>query len=77
MDQELKNQYPLTSGAWCIFLKFVWQPTKESSCTISGNQRWDWNRGAGVDSGRILRFSFGPGVKNLGKTGPEVTFPFW
>jgi len=24
--------------------------------------------GPGLDSGRILRFSFGPGVKNLGKT---------
>jgi len=34
----------------------------------------------GVASGRILCFSFGPGsgprVKNLGKTGPGVTFQF-
>jgi len=35
-------------------------------------QRWDRIRSSGVDSGRILRFSFGPGfeVKNLGKTRP-------
>jgi len=43
-------------------------------------QRWDRIRITGVDSGRILRFSFGPGsgVKNLGKNGPGsgVTFQF-
>jgi len=32
--------------------------------------------GSRVDSGRILRFSFGPGVRNLWKTGSGVTFPF-
>jgi len=31
------------------------------------HERWDRIRITGVDSGRILRFSFGPGVKNLGK----------
>jgi len=38
------------------------------------HQRWPWIRSAGVDSSRILRFSFGPGsgVKNLWKTGPGV-----
>jgi len=41
-------------------------------------QRWDRTRSAGVDYGRILRFSFGPEVKNLGKTGTGsgVTFQF-
>ena len=45
-------------------------------------QRWDRIRISGVDSGRILRFSFrpgsGPGVKNLWKNGPGsgVTFNF-
>jgi len=43
-------------------------------------QRRYWNRITRFDSGRILRFSFGPGtgVKNLWKTGPGsgVTFPF-
>ena len=28
-------------------------------------------------SGKILRFSFGPGVKNLGKTRPSVKWNFW
>jgi len=43
---------------------------------------WDWNQSAGIDIGRILRFSFGPGsglgVKYLGKTRPGsgVTFQF-
>jgi len=31
----------------------------------TNDQRWDRIRIAGVDSGRILRFSFGPGVKIL------------
>ena len=45
-------------------------------------QRWDRIRSVGVDSGGILRFSFGPGsgvgVNNLGKTGPGsgATFQF-
>ena len=43
-------------------------------------QRWDRIRITGVDSGRILRFSFGPGsgtgVKNLGKTGPGIGVTF-
>ena len=43
-------------------------------------QRWPWIRRAGVDSDRILRFSYGsgPGVKVLWKTGsvPGVTFQF-
>jgi len=41
-------------------------------------QRWDRIRITRVDSGWILRFSFGPGVKNLAKTGPGsgVTFQF-
>jgi len=39
-------------------------------------QRWPWIRSAGVDSGRILRFSFGPGIKILWKTGPGATFQF-
>ena len=29
------------------------------------HQRWDRSRITGVDSGRILRFPFGPVVKNL------------
>jgi len=43
---------------------------------------WYRIRNTGVDSGRILRFSFGPesgpGDKNLGKTGhgPGVPFQF-
>jgi len=46
------------------------------------HQRWYRIWSAGVDSGKILHFSFGPGsghgVKNLGKTGPGsgVTFQF-
>jgi len=45
-------------------------------------QRWDGIQITGVDSGSILRYSFGPGsgagVKNLGKTGPGsgVIFQF-
>ena len=39
-------------------------------------QRWPWIRSARVDSAPILRFSFGPGVKILWKTGPEVTLYF-
>jgi len=43
-------------------------------------QRWYRIRSAGVDSSRILRFSFGPGpdVKNLWKNGPRygLTFPY-
>ena len=48
----------------------------------ASQQRLDRIRIIRVDSGRILRFAFGPGtgpgVKNLGKTGPgsEVTFQF-
>jgi len=39
-------------------------PSIKSSVYVPG-----WHRiwSAGVDSGRILRFSFGPGVKNFGK----------
>jgi len=42
------------------------------------HHRWDRIRITGIDPGRILRFSFGPGVINLWKTGPGtgVTFPF-
>jgi len=42
------------------------------------HQRWLWIQSAGVDLSRILRFSFGPGVKNLWKTvtGSGVTFQF-
>jgi len=50
------------------------------SDTTGNDQRWDRIRFAVVDFGRILRFSFGPvsgpGVKNLVKFGPGVTFPF-
>jgi len=44
----------------------------------STSQRWGRIRITGVDYGRILRFSFGPGVKNLGKNGPGtgVNFQF-
>ena len=54
---------------------------QQKQSTLSVRQRWDRIRITGVDSGRILHFSFGPGsgpgVKNLWKTGPGsgVTFP--
>jgi len=50
--------------------------------TVGSDQRWDRIRITGVDSSRILCFSFrprsGPGVKNMGKTGTGsgVTFKF-
>jgi len=41
-------------------------------------QRWDRIWITGLDSGRIVRFSFGPGsgVKNLGKPDPESLIYF-
>jgi len=47
---------------------------------MSTDQRWHRIWHVGVDSGSILRFSFGPGsepgVKNLRKNGSGVTFQF-
>jgi len=44
-------------------------------------QRWAWIRGAGVDSGRILRFAFGPGSGPAVKKSSEKSCPdfgtFW
>ena len=41
-------------------------------------QRWQWIPSAGIDSGRILRFSFWPefGANNLRKTDPKSIFNF-
>jgi len=48
--------------------------------TVGSGQRWIRIRITGVGYSRILRFSFGPRsgpeVKNMGKTGPGVTFQF-
>jgi len=62
-----KLQSPLVSARHAIF-----------SVAFVSYQRWDRIWITGFDSGRILRFSFGPGsgVKNLGKTGPGVSFQF-
>ena len=65
-----------TLHATCFFLfkniySFVFR--------LTAWQRWDRIRITGVDSGTILRFSFGPvsGVKNFWKTGPSVKRNFW
>jgi len=55
--------------------RFGFKKTKLATLLgCSERQRWDRIQINGVDSGRILRFSFGPGtgpgVENLGKTGP-------
>jgi len=62
-----QNRYGLV---WAVMVNPPEQPINDEARNIahttyassSVRQRWPWIRSAGVDSGRILRFSFGPGV---------------
>jgi len=69
-DTRLLLKLKSDSGSGSVFTKFWLRcQAKFLTCEISDfttpctHQRWPRIWSAGVDSGRILRFSFGPGVK--------------
>ena len=65
------------STRWCLQSKTAYFWKYSYTCiSMPTWRRWGRIRITGVNSGRILRFSFGPGpgVKNMRKTGPGVNF---